>query len=287
MPNPQAAGTGSETSCAWPTHATGDLGLLFVQVQTETVSTPSGWTAIPGLPTAAANNTAVRLFGFYRFATSSGESAATIPGVAVNNAWGAIVTVRNAHQTAPFHRVAVAFHTNANTTAWFPGLNTAVDDCLIVNAMAYHLDSAGPLSSAEANSSLANVAELYDAGTITGGGGGIIVITGEKATAGTVDATTNTLSVASGFICATIAIAPIADFDIAGTVEIDGSPAANGESVRAIDLTQPAASYLCSTGTTSGGTGAFTITAPYGDHDYQAVYEDGDAYGASAVDQAV
>lgn len=282
----KAAGTGSETSLVWPTHVTGDLALVFVETAANAVTTPTGCTVIPGFPIQNDASSNTRLYGYYRFATSASEAALAIPGGAPNHAWGTIILYENVHQTQPFHAISTAYHFNAMTVGFFPSIRTHVDDCKVVNVCSYNTDNAGPMSSAETNADLASLTERYDAGTITGNGGGLIVIDGNKAAAGDVTRTTITLS-SSSICCATIALAPIADETIAGTVTIDGVAAANGETVRVLDLTQPAASYLVASGTTGGGTGAFSLLAPYTDHNYQVVYEDGASYGASAVDVAV
>jgi hypothetical protein len=279
----QAVGTGSETSCAWPTHATNDLGLLFVQYGAGTVTTPSGWTI---LPNSQFVHSTEGMAVFYKFAASGAEGAASLAG-ATDHMWGVILTVRNAHLTSPFYDIVGFRQLGSQTTAIGATSYTLIDDLLVVEAFGVIADNAGPNASGETNSDLGSLTERYDAGTVTANGGSLVIYTGTKVAPGAIGPTTIGTLTSSAWSGVRIVIAPIADETIAGVVTVDGVAVANGESVRAIDLTQPAASYLCTVGTTGSGTGAFTILAPYLDHDYQAVYEDGTNYGASAVDQAV
>ncbi len=282
--NWQAVGTGSETSAAWPTHATGDLGYLVVQSGSGGgLSTPSGWALIDGFPMSAGGEL---LYLFTKTAASGAEGAASLSG-GTNHTWGVIFTVRNPHTTLPHYQILQANAVGATTSGAAPGFSCGIDDVLVINIFAWSADSAGPLSSGETNATLSGVTERYDAGTATNNGGGIAIISGTIAAAGRVDMTTVTFGSSTAYGAVTLAIAPVADETIAGTVTINGAAAANGETVRVLDLTQPAASYLVVNGTTGGGTGAFSMLAPYTDHDYQVVYEDGASYGASAVDQAV
>lgn len=279
--NWQAVGTGHETSVPWPTHAANDWGVLCVQWGGGSLTTPTDWTLIA---TDSISGGTESVSVFLRLATSGAMGNAALAGPS-NHAWGVITTVRNVHQTLPVHTLSISTVLNSGTTMFYPAVVVDVDDVLVMNIHGWAVDSAGPIASAESNASLTGLTERYDAGTTTGNGGGVTIYSGTIAAPGTVSQTTATSTPVG--VAMTIAFAPIADKTISGTVTIDASPAANGESVRALDLTQLAASYLCTVGTTGGGTGTFTISAPYDDHDYQAVYEDGASYGASAVDQAV
>jgi hypothetical protein len=186
-------GAGHETSVAWGAHAAGHFGLLLVNVATENVPTPADWLAAP-LSGIAGNG--VRLFAFYRFATSGAEPAVSIPGVAVNYAWGAIMTFTGVHPTSPFHRAAAIGTPAGSTSGVAPALVTGIADTLIVNALAYNADNAAAgivTAASEANSSLGALTKRYDAGTITGNGGGLVVFTGTKAAGGEVLQTTMTV----------------------------------------------------------------------------------------------
>ncbi len=196
-----AAGTG-DVSPAWGTHNTGDLGLLFVESFNQAVATPTDWIPLPGSPAALVSST--RLTGFYRFATSAAESAplVTDPG---DHVVAVILTLRGTKTTNPFNTASSGASGGSTTIGICPGLLTTANECLIVGVMAYGVDSAGPISSLEANATLASVTEQHDAGSVDGNGGGIIIITGTKAIAGFVDMTTSTVT-STGYASMTFAV---------------------------------------------------------------------------------
>lgn len=286
-PNYQAIGTPANgTSGAvvpvLPAHAAGDLLVLIAEGDNASFgSDPAGWTLV-GVVSGTANKLAV----WYKIAASNAETDPTITPTTGNHTFAHVISFRNVHQVKPIHARAVG-STNTSSVIGALGLDTHVDDCMILQIVGWGADNTGGLVSAEANGTLANLAERIDAGTTDGNGGGIIAYTGEKAAAGAVDQTTFTLAASTAAAMMTLAIAPIADKVAASNVTIAGSPAPNGGNVRAIDLTQLEASYLARPVVTTGGTGAFSILTPYDDHDYQIVFENGASYGASAVDQAV
>jgi uncharacterized repeat protein (TIGR01451 family) len=71
---------------------------------------------------------------------------------------------------------------------------------------------------------------------------------------------------------------------VAGTVTIAGDPAPNGSTVEIWSYSIPAStSELVTTVTTTGGTGAFTASAPDDQHDYRAFFDDGTNRGMSAL----
>ena len=202
LPAFSAAGTGSETSAAWPTHASGDFGLLCVETNSGTVTTPSGWTPLIVLDSFSGNF--VRLVVFRRFATSSSEGAPSLSG-GNNHLWGTIITYTGVNTNTPIHSRAVQAM-NAQASHWLPGLTTFVNDCMIVKVAAYNNDSAGPLFSGETDSTLGSLAERYDAGTTTNNGGGIYVVDGTLATKGVCGPTQVTMSTGGALIALTLAL---------------------------------------------------------------------------------
>lgn len=199
LPAFSAAGTGSETAPAWPTHAAGDFGLLLVETASTLIDTPTGWTKI-----VQCDGGLTSLALFYRFATSGAEGAPTLSG-GFNHKWGVILTYTGVNTSTPVHGIA-QMQCVSTTGQTLVGTQTFLDDCMIMAAAAYALDSAGPISSGETNPSLGSIAERYDAGTITGNGGGIIVIDGTKASLGVVEPTDITLSSASQLASVTLAL---------------------------------------------------------------------------------
>lgn len=90
------------------------------------------------------------------------------------------------------------------------GGTTTVDDCLVVFAASHGRDIATANFANWANSDLANIIELFNASTSLGDGGGVGVITGEKASAGSIGTTTADNSGSTQNGCYLIALKPAA-----------------------------------------------------------------------------
>jgi hypothetical protein len=210
LPTFQAVGTAAHgtggVSPAWPTHTTGDLGILLCEsVGTEAVSAPAGWTACPCSPISS--GAATRISAFWRIATSSAEGAPSVadPGDHVHTV---IATFRGTDQTNPFAAAASSFDATATSTAIAAGTNTrTVSDCIVACIYSWSTDNAGPASSGETNATLGSLTERYDEGTTDGNGGGLVLITGTLATAGNTDNTTITLSPGGTTTYATLTLA--------------------------------------------------------------------------------
>ena len=269
-PNIRSVGTSSETAPAWSTHVAGDKGYRFVHSEAANVSTPAGWTLVDGFPVGnGAGN--VFIYVFEKTAASSSEAAVTLTGgtvpfgfiIAVQNAWGCIAS-------------AAMGATGAVTTGICPSIRAPVDATLVLNVLAWALDSAGALASSWTNASLTSFAEQFDSGTVTNGGGGITLAAGTLAAAGKVDPATVTLT-STQFASGTLVIAPSGQNTFSGTVTIDGSPAPNTSSgspkVYLYDKTQPLASVLVTAVDITGGSGAYSASVPYSDHTYIPIYE--------------
>lgn len=201
-----SAGTGSTSSVAWPTHAAGDFGMLFTETDTTSVPTPSGWTLISPFPIAhVVVNTKLQVF--YRFATSSSESNAAISGA--DHAWGTILTFSGVNPLTPLRRVATSIGGASRTTHCADGLTTYLDDSLIVFALCWNIDNAGPLFTSIVSTDVTSPTIRYDAGTTSGDGGGLMIVTGTQAFAGYIRDGVWTISTASRACCATIALVAV------------------------------------------------------------------------------
>lgn len=289
-----ASGTTGAITPTNGTHAAGDYLLLLLagnvtDFTTTNALTGGRWaTNAVKLGSALSTDSNLLLEAWVLIAASVSETNPTITPTGANNTHGVVLVFESQHATIPTNEISIAISGAATAgLIYMPGFTSRVDDLLVINVAAWALDGTGPIFTGETNSSLGSLTERYDAGTAGGNGSGIGVWTGTKASAGQVLPTQVAAGGTSNFVVMTLALNPIADKTIAGTVTIDGAAAANGNDVRALDVTQPAASYLCSVAVTTGGTGAFSISAPYTSHSYQAVYEDGSSYGASAVAAAV
>jgi hypothetical protein len=203
LPAFKGVGTGSETTPTWPTHAAGDFALLFVEYGNinTSIDTPAGWTLLPGAPFDPGSSFNSLQTVFYRFATSSSETNPTLTHSGVgtkDHKWGAIVTYTGVNTSTPVHAQTSGFAAPADTALSFPGVTTLLDDCMIVHALTWSADNAGPLVSTQANAGLGSVSERYDGGTVTGNGGGICIFDGTLASHTTIANSTATASVAIG-----------------------------------------------------------------------------------------
>lgn len=282
------SGVGSVASAGisvpWGSHSAGNFGLLLVETADEAVSTPAGWTAVDG-GTARQIAGVGRITAFYKFAASGAESNASVadPG---DHCYGRIIVFSGVHATSPIHRCAGSGGSASTTAGSCPSIFTEFNDCMIVAILGWSGDTAGPMASGQTNANLDNVTERGDEGTADGNGGGLVITTGEKPSAGSITHTTMTLT-ASAYESMTIALRPVdvtPSFTVAGTVTINGVPAANGTGVEVYDRTL---GVLETTTTVAGGAGGYSVLVKFSDHDYRCVYDNGASYGATPLSQAV
>jgi hypothetical protein len=92
-----------------------------------------------------------------------------------------------------------------------PGFTTTVNDCLILDICSHGFDVAGGQFSGLTNASVdgGTVTEELDYGVTAGNGGGVLIASSTKATAGSVSATTATLAVSAATAQIKIALTSI------------------------------------------------------------------------------
>ena len=135
-----------------------------------------------------------------RWHRASGAESGTVSCPAVTNHHSArIIGVRGlATSGNPWNVTAAGTQNDTLTTVTFPTLTTTAVDCLILCAVTTGTDVASTaMVTGWANAGLANIAEQADNWVASGTGGGFAAMTGEKATAGAVAATTATLTTGS------------------------------------------------------------------------------------------
>lgn len=209
------AGIGGTTtiSPAWPAHDADDIGILLLEcaeVGAVSLATAAGFVACPSSPIAAGGGTLATetvLTAFWCRATSTSMGAPTTndPG---NHIAGLIFTIRGAKATGdPFDASASSGDAGAGTTTTWPTITTAVADCLVLLLATRSNDDDAASWSAITNAALSSIIEHADIGTIAGNGGGALVASGVKATAGAVGSTTATV-VSSRNATLTLAVAP-------------------------------------------------------------------------------
>jgi hypothetical protein len=135
--------------------------------------------------------------------------ASPVVAASADHQYAVIVTFRNCIATGdPFDtNIGGGVKAAASTSVSMTGVTTTVPNCLIAYICARDNDVNGQVFSAQANASLTGVAENFDNGTNTGGGGGFSVTTGTLT--GTGASGTMTATVTSGINAwATIALKP-------------------------------------------------------------------------------
>lgn len=212
----QVNGTGTVTP-AWPTHQTGDIGILIVETANEAVSltTPAGFVEIANSPqgvgTTAGAGAATRLAVYWCRATSNAMSSPLV-GDAGDHTHAQIVTFRSANRLlAPFSITAGDTLAGASTTFTIPGATTTVDQCLIIAIVANQTDTTtSQYSTGLANSDLGSLTSQATASsnTTAGNGGGWSLFTGTKSVAGAYGSTTGTLLTSSAQARISIALMP-------------------------------------------------------------------------------
>ena len=206
MPAWQATGTAvpwtgtAATAVAWPAHAVDDIALLFVETaggQATTLGTANGFVEVTGSPQATGTGTAgTRLAVYWCRATSTSMASPTVVVTTGDHGYGLIITFRGCITTGnPWDGTPVGgVKAAASTSATVTGLTTTVANTLLVQALTKDLDTAAAFASAQTNGNLSSITERTDAGTNVGGGGGIAVWHGGKATAGATGNTTVTVT---------------------------------------------------------------------------------------------
>lgn len=181
----KAIGTGvggvGAINVAWPAgHAAGDYGVLAVETGAQALTEPSGWSL---LGYAVGQGTTSRLTLFERFATSGAESDAAVPDSG-DHQYGVIITFDSIDTSEPVVGIGGGSTGGSPTTIPLGPLYCPVDGCTVVDIATWASDSAGPFASAYTRAGLDTPTERFDAGTTHGNGGGIVIGTGTKTTAG-------------------------------------------------------------------------------------------------------
>ena len=195
-----AVGTTGQLNVSWPSYAVGDIGLLFIERAAgdpaPTFAAASGFVAVTGAAVTTAGTGAVgtRLHTFWCRATSTGMGTVGING-STDHQYAVMLVFRSCIATGdPWDVLATNFKISAGTPNTHPRVTTTVPNALIVCASGRDNDANNGIFSAQLNAGLTGVAERFDNGSNTAGGGGIGVWTGLKVAAGDTGETTSTMT---------------------------------------------------------------------------------------------
>jgi len=221
FPTYQAQGTfvGSATaniSPAWPAHQAGDIGILVVESMEYNpinLITAAGFKEIPSSPRGSAvaassgSNSSTQIRVFWKRATSGAEGAPTIKFEA-DHIYGGIFTIRGCAAAGCPFTICTGDHSDGTSDATIdvPGFATTTADQLVVVIGATGINNTtSNRFTGLTNASLATITERFEALSAVGGGSQIGVYTGQKAAAGSVNA--SSIAIPTGAPNSGIAIA--------------------------------------------------------------------------------
>lgn len=244
---------------AWPAHQADDIGLLILETcggEPISLSTANGFAAVTNSPQATGTTTdGTQLTMFWCRATSSAMGSPVTTDSGDHNI-GLIVTFRGCKTSGnPWDVTAGSVKATASTTTTFPSVTTTVADCRIVLAATRDTDSNAAAWSALTNANLASLTEHYDAGSLSGNGGGIHVGSGTKAAAGSTGTTTATVSSSINAMM-TVALAPPAS----GVTGSGAMTAANATLSGAGTLRLTGSGAMTTANSTLTGAGTLALT---------------------------
>jgi hypothetical protein len=212
----QANGTPVSTTTAaiavpWPAHQANDIALLFVASSggnstMSTLATANGFTNISN--TGVGSSTAGSRLAIFWARASSSSMASPILSTGTDFKYAFISTFRGAVLSGnPYSTFGSVNKGTASTAASFPAVTTTQSYSMIVQAIVSDVSSSSPFVTSYSNSALSSLTERYDAGTVTGSGGGISFATSELAISGATGTTTAVVS-SSVNAMTTIALVP-------------------------------------------------------------------------------
>ncbi len=273
-----ASGTSSVSPGLPSGWAADDLHLLTVNnKRAETLSTPTGFTLVDNAVPTADN----KVTAFERNAVG-GDGAPLVPDPG-DHLYAVIMGLRNpSGGTLVIEAVAKSVVSVASTSVTWPSVTTLGPDRLIVHLMADGRDAVGARFSGEANANLANLTERFDNGVTSNDGGGLIIVTGEMASAGATGTTTGTLSVAATQALLTIAI--VAPTGGAGGQNITAALVTNSQTFSGAVISPGAAAISGGLVTNAQAFYGATVSASYSI--VGGLYTDPDTFYAATISLA-
>lgn len=293
-----AGGTGSVSPDFTSSgRASGDLLILAVETANQALTAPGGWTEVatysPQSRGTAGAAGGVRLTLFYK--TSDGTETTVATGDSGDHQYAVGFVFRGASGASVAVDTGAGNNVAATTSGSFGGVTTTGDDRLIAHFVATDRDSTAASWGTATNANLANLTEQHDAGTTSGAGGGIALITGEKQASGATGSTTSTQAASAAYCWITLALQNSAGGvtgtasgsisltgSATGTVSVSGTAsgtfALTGSATAAIAIAGAASGTLDLTGSATGSTLVTTEGTASGTIDLS-----GSATGAVAV----
>jgi len=192
---------------AGPVLANDFVVLEVEQTGNETTPTATGFAHFTGSPVNVDTSTKLSVMWMR---AAGGETSVSVSGPA-NHGVTRTITLRDVKTIGDGTNVApvTGQETALNTSAEFPTLTTLAADCFILFCIATGRDATtAGLGTLTGGTGLTNVTERIDNFTNVGGGGGIGMVTADKAAAGSIGAATATMASTDAKALLTIALEP-------------------------------------------------------------------------------
>jgi hypothetical protein len=259
-----------------PAGDAGDLLILVIETADTPASSITNWTFVTSQHASGgtlATQTAMAVFS--RVADGGAGDTPTVADSG-NHQYTGILRFSGQAASSPITILGEDALTTASTAVSIPAAtaDTPEDDCLVLAIGTTALDGTTGDFSSVANASLTGLATPVNINTDAGNGGGILIATGVKTTAGTVSSTTATLGTSSKQARITLSISPVA---AGGTTVTPGviarsfvlnAPTIKGSAVRAPAATARSFGVNAATPAVPGSTApaatarSFTVDAP-------------------------
>lgn len=185
-----------------------DILIMFVTTAAQGFTDPAGWTFITSatIGTGGATTGAVALRAYWQRYVSGASQVVADSGSYTN---AAIFGFRYASKLSTVINANAQSARTATTAVLLPSVTTTVRDCIILMGIGTDRDIAtGQFSGSPTNANLGNLTLIMNKSNVNGVGGGLVVIDGEKMTAGSTGTTSGTLLNSQVTANITLAIAP-------------------------------------------------------------------------------
>lgn len=260
------SGIGSVTPGLPAGWAQNDIFILAVEAKaTDTIATPSGWTAVVSSPqtTTTGSSTSGKLAVFYRRATAS-ESAPVLADSGDHTA--AIIHAISGcvKYGSPIDVEAGGENDSASTDVFMAAVTTTVADTLIVYIGGHGVSTTSAQVTLNTNwGNLNAITERSDNSTNSGTGGGIYTYMGDIGAPAFVDSTEFTLATASSRTYITLALKPPPDPGTSTGTAVANAPtaASGGKPVAVTGSTVVGATQITSTAGAGQPSGSTTANA--------------------------
>jgi hypothetical protein len=206
------SGTGAPTATLPTGHALNDILLLVLQTSNDSqVTAPTGYTQLGpqnGVGDAASAG-ATKLCVFWKRDNGS-ESVPTIPDTG-DHTYGFMAAIKDCPTTGdPFCIAGQNWKFTASTTGTASKGVAPVDNCLVLNFFAHAWDNTTDnVTGSGTNEDLTDLTKQFSDSTSDGTGGGLVMISGTKATRGEYAATTVVWANSTVDVSLTITMLPV------------------------------------------------------------------------------